>query len=214
MTTRVVNCCREPYDVLIDRTTPLGNSFVIGQHGNREQVTARYWRYIVHRQDLMAMLPALRGLRLGCHCAPLPCHGDVLARLADATRFLLPGTACTAWWYALRAGLLCGGGDAGFLAALTGHAIAVAGHADVAPGWAPEILRAVTALPEWAWCIAADTIAQHAAEHGDYGSPEDTVQAVTRLWPWPTRSGLPTRGGSKPGTCSTRSSLRSPGGAA
>jgi len=32
----------------------------------------------------LARLPDLRGRRLGCFCAPQACHGDVLARLADA----------------------------------------------------------------------------------------------------------------------------------
>ena len=30
------------------------------------------------------ILGELRGKRLACYCAPLPCHGDVLAALADA----------------------------------------------------------------------------------------------------------------------------------
>ena len=29
----------------------------------------------------MACLPDLEGMRLGCWCAPLPCHGDVLVKL-------------------------------------------------------------------------------------------------------------------------------------
>jgi Domain of unknown function (DUF4326) len=31
----------------------------------------------------MDALPELRGLDLVCWCAPLPCHGDVLLRLAS-----------------------------------------------------------------------------------------------------------------------------------
>ena len=81
--TRVVHCRHEPFDVLIDRTTPLGNPFVLGRDGDRGQVIAAYGRYLAGRPDLLAMIPALRGLTLGCWCAPLPCHGDVLARLAD-----------------------------------------------------------------------------------------------------------------------------------
>jgi hypothetical protein len=33
----------------------------------------------------MASLDELRGLVLGCWCAPRPCHGDVLVRLANAS---------------------------------------------------------------------------------------------------------------------------------
>jgi len=35
------------------------------------------------RLKILARVHTLRGMRLGCYCAPLPCHGDVLARLAD-----------------------------------------------------------------------------------------------------------------------------------
>jgi hypothetical protein len=31
----------------------------------------------------MAALPELKGRVLGCWCAPLACHGDVLAQLAN-----------------------------------------------------------------------------------------------------------------------------------
>ena len=34
--------------------------------------------------ELLALLPDLRGRRLGCWCAPLPCHAMVIAELADA----------------------------------------------------------------------------------------------------------------------------------
>jgi hypothetical protein len=81
--TRAVNIRREACDVLIDRTTPWGNLYRIGRDGDRAQVIAAYGRYLAGRPDLLAMIPALRGKRLGCHCAPLPCHGDVLAALAD-----------------------------------------------------------------------------------------------------------------------------------
>jgi hypothetical protein len=37
------------------------------------------------RSEILRQLPGLRGKRLACYCAPLPCHGHVLAELADAT---------------------------------------------------------------------------------------------------------------------------------
>jgi len=70
-----------PNDVRIDRQTKWGNPFRIGRDGTREEVIAKYRAYVVSRSDLMAALPELRGKRLLCHCAPLPCHGDVLADL-------------------------------------------------------------------------------------------------------------------------------------
>lgn len=81
--TQVVHCGREPYDVLIDRTTPWGNPFVIGRDGDRGQVIARYEQHLLASPGLLAALPQLRGKVLGCWCAPQPCHGDVLARYAD-----------------------------------------------------------------------------------------------------------------------------------
>jgi uncharacterized protein DUF4326 len=52
--------------------------------GTREEVLARYRRYVLETPELRAALPALRGQVLGCWCKPLTCHGDVLAELADA----------------------------------------------------------------------------------------------------------------------------------
>lgn len=82
--TTVVNLKRgESYDVRIDRKSVWGNPFKIGRDGSREEVIEKYRRWITKQPDLLAMLPRLKGKRLGCHCAPLACHGDVLAELAD-----------------------------------------------------------------------------------------------------------------------------------
>jgi hypothetical protein len=56
----------------------------------RAEVIAEYERRLLARPDLMAALPELRGMDLACWCAPLPCHGDVLLRLANQC----PATAC------------------------------------------------------------------------------------------------------------------------
>lgn len=84
MTTRVVHCKREPYDIYIGRPGPWGNPFVIGRDGTREQVIAKYEAWLRTSPDLLAGLSQLRGKVLGCWCAPQDCHGDVLARYADA----------------------------------------------------------------------------------------------------------------------------------
>jgi len=177
MTTRVVNCHAGPYDVLIDRSTPLGNPYVTGRDGDRGQVIAAFARYIVHRPDLMALLPGLRGRVLGCHCKPLACHGDILAALADATRYLEPGSLCTGYWYAARGGMLPYGGpadpdDREFLTALGVRAGLLARWSGLPSSLVPEGPGMAAAWPEWVWGIAAGAMAEHAAEHGDYG-PED-----------------------------------------
>src|SRR5690242_16178422 len=62
--------------------SPLASPFRPGPDGSREEVVAKYREYLLGRQDLLAMLPGLRGRRLGCWCAPLPCHAMVIAELA------------------------------------------------------------------------------------------------------------------------------------
>jgi hypothetical protein len=72
-----------------------GNPFVVGEDGTREEVNEKFRRYldgpvknfqgkVFDGRHLLALIPTqIKGRRLGCTCAPLPCHGDVLARLAD-----------------------------------------------------------------------------------------------------------------------------------
>ena len=69
--------------VRIDRRTKWGNPYVIGQHGDRATVIARYEARLRQRPDLLRALSELRGKDLACWCAPLPCHGDVLLRMAE-----------------------------------------------------------------------------------------------------------------------------------
>ena len=49
---------------------------------DHETAVAAYERWVRQRPELMAALHELHGLDLVCWCAPLPCHGDVLLRLA------------------------------------------------------------------------------------------------------------------------------------
>ncbi len=79
----VVHCKREPYDVYIGRPSKWGNPFVIGKDGSRTEVIKKYAGWIKTKPELLASLEELRGKTLGCWCAPLPCHGDVLTKLAN-----------------------------------------------------------------------------------------------------------------------------------
>lgn len=79
----VVHLKKSPYDVCVDRTSIWGNPARIGPDGPRAHVIAQYEIYLKSRPDLVALIPGLRGKVLGCWCAPKPCHGDVLARLAN-----------------------------------------------------------------------------------------------------------------------------------
>lgn len=81
--TRVVHCKREPYDVLIDRTTKWGNLNYIGRDGRRKDVIAKNRCDLLRDPELLTALPELFGQTLGCWCKPLDCHGDNLAELAN-----------------------------------------------------------------------------------------------------------------------------------
>lgn len=72
------------YDVFIGRPGIWGNPFVLGPDGGRLAVIEKFEDWIVQQEDLMAEIHQLKGKVLGCYCKPLKCHGDVLARLADA----------------------------------------------------------------------------------------------------------------------------------
>jgi hypothetical protein len=71
------------HDVYIGRPSKWGNPFVIGKDGDRSQVIAKYRAWVVTQPHLMTALPELKGKVLACFCAPLACHGDVLAELAS-----------------------------------------------------------------------------------------------------------------------------------
>jgi hypothetical protein len=80
---------REPFDVYIGRanrryglpTSKWANPFRIGPDGTREEVLCKYRHWLFDQPGLMADLNELRGKRLGCWCAPKPCHGHVLIQL-------------------------------------------------------------------------------------------------------------------------------------
>ncbi|MFF7242239.1 DUF4326 domain-containing protein [Streptomyces collinus] len=63
--------------------SPLASPFKPGRDGSREEVVAKYRAYLLSRPDLLALLPGLRGRRLGCWCLPEACHAQVIAELAD-----------------------------------------------------------------------------------------------------------------------------------
>jgi hypothetical protein len=51
----------------------------------QEEKVERFEAYLKTRPDLLARVHELKGKRLACWCKPKACHGDVLARLADAS---------------------------------------------------------------------------------------------------------------------------------
>jgi quercetin dioxygenase-like cupin family protein len=91
--TTVVHNQHDEYDVYIGRAVPeagleaskWGNPIVLADDSDeeRKRVIVEYRAWVLEQPELLGALAELRGLRLGCWCAPKLCHGDVLAELAD-----------------------------------------------------------------------------------------------------------------------------------
>lgn len=94
MRTVVVNLRVESYDVYIGRAPGergiFGNPSELGKDGTREEVIRLYEIYFYQRISFdpafLDKVLALEGKRLGCFCAPLPCHGDVIVDFLDRRR--------------------------------------------------------------------------------------------------------------------------------
>jgi hypothetical protein len=110
LSTRVVHCRRAPYDIYIGRGrgsvwgnpfTHLADRATLARFvvASRADAIAAYARWILAQPALLAAVPTLRGKTLGCWCAPQPCHGEVLAALAE-----LPPAALAALIRQARAG--------------------------------------------------------------------------------------------------------------
>lgn len=80
----------QEFDVYIGRKTPWGNPFPIEHEfdgAKRKTVIDKFRVYFkeefLDKPENLQKLITLRGLRLGCHCAPLECHGDVIANFLN-----------------------------------------------------------------------------------------------------------------------------------
>lgn len=74
-------------DIYCARPTVFSNPFPITKQHTREYVIEQYRTYIKKHPELVKELymhckrlevDGCSDIRLGCHCAPLPCHVDVL----------------------------------------------------------------------------------------------------------------------------------------
>ena len=63
--------------------------------GDRAAVIAKHECWLRNQHHLLRALDELRGHDLLCFCAPKACHGDLLLRLANASR-----EERIAWWRA------------------------------------------------------------------------------------------------------------------
>jgi len=87
----VVHFRREPFDVYIGRPSIWGNPFshlpssaARFRVATREEAIEQYEAWLLSHPALVERARReLAGKVLGCWCKPLPCHGDVLARIAN-----------------------------------------------------------------------------------------------------------------------------------
>lgn len=80
-----------PCDVYVGRPSKWGNQYshedgtlARFKVATRAEAIARYEEDLLANSALLAQLPELRGKKLGCWCAPYPCHAEVLARYANS----------------------------------------------------------------------------------------------------------------------------------
>jgi hypothetical protein len=89
---RVVHCKRAAPGtfVYIGRPSKFGNPFPLDNPNDaaaRDRVIRQYELHLRNQPQLMRDARAeLRGRNLGCYCAPRPCHGDVLLRIANSDK--------------------------------------------------------------------------------------------------------------------------------
>ena len=71
-----------PGAVYIGRGSKWGNPFVIGYDGDRAEVIEKYSINMPAELRAEAAIE-LRGKDLVCFCSPLPCHGNILLKIAN-----------------------------------------------------------------------------------------------------------------------------------
>jgi hypothetical protein len=88
--TYVVNIQNTRCEIYIGRGSPFGNPYVIGKHGDRTEVLRKFRIYFNDRliKDPVwkAKVEKLKGRVMGCFCAPLPCHGHIIAEFLEGLR--------------------------------------------------------------------------------------------------------------------------------
>lgn len=80
--------------IYIGRPSPLGNPFVIGRDGTREEVIRKFDNNLIScTPDTNTAWKEIHGIKqlakthnieLECWCAPLPCHGDIIKELIES----------------------------------------------------------------------------------------------------------------------------------
>lgn len=85
---KVLNKYHSNDGVYIGRGSPWGNPYRIDQYHSRAQVIWAYEKWIMDQPEFIEEVKKeLKGKNLVCFCAPLPCHGDILLRIANDIEF-------------------------------------------------------------------------------------------------------------------------------
>jgi hypothetical protein len=85
---KVVNSKKGSYDIYIGKGSYFASPYS-EKDGNREEIIALYKRYFYDRiekdKKFKETIEWLRGkdIKLGCHCKPLPCHGDIIVEYLE-----------------------------------------------------------------------------------------------------------------------------------
>lgn len=83
---KVVNLRPEKLDpettVYIGRPSKWGNPFIVGIHGSRRDCISKFANSMTP-EFIDQVKTELKGKNLACWCSPLPCHGDILLRIAN-----------------------------------------------------------------------------------------------------------------------------------
>lgn len=84
---------RGVYGIYIGRGSPLGNPYIIGKHGTRDEVIDKYEIYLKQKiaendrqiVDALSGIAELgqqyHGVNLICFCKPCRCHGDIIKKI-------------------------------------------------------------------------------------------------------------------------------------
>lgn len=91
---KVVHCKKEPYDVYIGRPGSWGNPFSFKENtlaefkvSTREECVSEYEKWLLKQPNLIEKVKLeLKNKVLGCWCAPLSCHGDILIKIANGDK--------------------------------------------------------------------------------------------------------------------------------
>ena len=79
---RVVNLRKEKFTHYIGRGSIFGNPYKIGVSGTRQDVVGNYEKYARNNPTLLEKIKTLpKEAVLGCYCAPLECHGNIIIKI-------------------------------------------------------------------------------------------------------------------------------------